>query len=172
MSHFETEQWVSAPLSPVFRFFCDPGNLPVLSPPAARARLLRADLKPLIINGLSTAGLAGTGSEVLISVRILPPLPLRATWLARITEVVWEQYFADIQVKGPFARWHHRHEFRAETRTGSDRSPQGGTVVRDVVDYEAPLGPLGKIANHLFLRNQVEAMFAHRQRALAKVFPG
>ena len=165
LPHFVTEQWVAAPLSDVFRFFCDPRNLPVLSPPQTVAVLVRASLQPLIApNGTVQSGLSGAGSEILISVRILPPLPIRATWLAKITEVVWEEYFADIQVKGPFAAWQHRHEFRGESRNG-----KVGTVVRDVVEYAAPLGSLGVIADKLFLHSQIEAMFAHRQRALAQM---
>ena len=166
MTHFETEQWVHAPLSLVFRFFCDPTNLPVLSPPQAGAALLKVSLYPPI--GAPTADdlrLAGVGSEVLISVRILPLLPIRATWLARITELVWEQHFTDIQVRGPFHQWTHRHAFQTEVRHGCS-----GTVVRDVVDYEAPLGALGRIADRLFLHQQIEAMFAHRQKALADIF--
>lgn len=31
----------------------------------------------------------------------------------------------------------------------------GGTLMRDVFDYAAPLGPLGWIAEHLVLRNEV-----------------
>lgn len=168
MAHFETEQWVAGSLSDVFRFFCAPENLPVLSPPEAGAVLLRADLKPLADPSwftTMTTSLAGPGSEILISVRLLPPLPFRGKWLARIEEVVWEQYFTDTQMSGPFAHWQHRHGFRSEKRGG-----RTGTVVSDVVEYAAPLGPLGVVADKLFLHKQIEAMFRHRQRALAGIF--
>ncbi len=166
MPHFETEQWVAGSLSDVFRFFCAPENLPVLSPPQAGAVLLRADLQPLVGPSGVVPRLAGPGSEILISVRILPPLPVRATWLARIGEVVWEEYFTDTQVRGPFKKWEHRHAFFSKDFEG-----RSGTVVCDEVFYEPPLGFLGAIADKLFLHKQIEEMFAHRQRALSGLFP-
>jgi len=46
-------------------------------------------------------------------------------------------------VRGAFARFRHVHQF-----TRRDR----GTLMVDVFDYTSPLGPLGSIADVLFLR--------------------
>ena len=91
-------------------------------------------------------------------------LPLRARWVARITEFEWNHHFADVQDKGPFKRWHHRHEFRAETR-----DTISGTLVRDVIDYEVGFGFLGRIADATFVRRQMESTFARRQESLPKL---
>jgi ligand-binding SRPBCC domain-containing protein len=86
---------------------------------------------------------------------------MRAQWIARITEFEWNHHFADVQDKGPFKSWHHRHEFRAERREGV-----AGTLARDVIEYEVGFGFLGAIADALFVRRQMESTFAHRQQVL------
>jgi ligand-binding SRPBCC domain-containing protein len=44
--------------------------------------------------------------------------------------------------------------------------------MRDRVEYELPLGPLGRIAHTLFVRRQLEAIFDFRARAIAELFSG
>ena len=95
------------------------------------------------------------------SFRLFPFLPLGAQWIARITEFEWNHHFADVQQKGPFKRWHHRHEFLPETRDGI-----GGTLVRDVIEYDVGFGPLGALANALFIERQMRDVFAQRQKSL------
>jgi len=104
---------------------------------------------------------AGVGSTIVTSFRVFPFLPIRAQWIARITEFEWNHHFADVQDKGPFKTWHHRHEFAAETRAGV-----AGTLVRDVIDYEVGFGFAGAIANANFIRRQMENTFAERQKTL------
>jgi ligand-binding SRPBCC domain-containing protein len=53
------------------------------------------------------------------SFRPLSVLGAHAQWIASITEFEWNHHFADVQQKGPFKQWSHRHEFLAETRRGS-----------------------------------------------------
>jgi hypothetical protein len=45
-----------------------------------------------------------------------------------------------------------------------------GTLVRDVVEYEIGFGPLGALANSLFVERQLRSTFAHRQKALSGLF--
>jgi ligand-binding SRPBCC domain-containing protein len=104
---------------------------------------------------------AGVGTVIETSFRPFPFLTLRVPWIARITEFEWNHHFADIQEKGPFKRWHHRHEFLSETRNGVS-----GTLVRDGIDYEVGFGPLGMIANALFVERQMRRTFAQRQKVL------
>jgi ligand-binding SRPBCC domain-containing protein len=76
------------------------------------------------------------------------------TWQARHFGLRWRMtslvsaydppgYFVDEQVTGPFKRWHHAHHFEPDGN--------GGTVMRDIVDFAAPLGPLGTIAEFIVL---------------------
>ncbi len=109
--------------------------------------------------------LAGVGSEIVTSFRLLPFLPFRARWTALITEFEWNHHFADVQKQGPFRSFHHRHELREETR-----NQVRGTVVRDVIEYDVGFGWLGELAQRLVVRRQLEGTFAYRQGALAKLF--
>ncbi len=107
---------------------------------------------------------AGVGSTIVTSFLVVPFLPIRAQWIARITEFEWNNHFADVQDQGPFKKWHHRHEFAALTREGVS-----GTLVRDVIDYEVGFSFLGGIANALFVRHQMESTFAQRQHTLPQL---
>jgi len=159
-SHLEFEQWVPFRIERVFAFFANPENLPRIMPAATGTRLILLNRMPPP-PGVSGEKAAGVGSTIVTSFRVLPFLPLRARWIARITEFEWQVYFADVQDSGPFKTWHHRHEFAAETREGVN-----GTQVRDVIDYEVGFGFLGAIANALFVRHQMENAFAQRQAIL------
>ena len=110
------------------------------------------------------APLAGAGSEIVTSFRLVPFLPFRAEWTASITEFEWNHHFADIQKRGPFKSFHHRHELREETR---DRVT--GTVVRDVIEYDVGFGWLGELAQKLFVSRQLRRTFAYRQHALKRL---
>jgi len=164
--HFQFESWVPFPVPRVFAFFSDPENLPRIMPPAAHARLDRLHLVPpqSPLDTVVSPRAAGTGSVIVTSFRVFPFSPLRAQWIARITEFEWNHRFADVQQKGPFKRWHHRHEFLPESRNGFD-----GTVVGDVIEYEVGYGPLGALANWLFIEHEMRRTFAHRQKVLPKL---
>jgi ligand-binding SRPBCC domain-containing protein len=68
---------------------------------------------------------------------------LRWRMTSRISAFDPPRHFVDEQVRGPFKRWHHAHHF--------DPDGHGGTVMRDVIDFAAPLGPLGIVAERLVL---------------------
>jgi len=162
---FEAEQWIPAPLEPVFRYFCDPRNLAVISPPSSGARLKQLSLVPPPGDFAGRERMAGTGSEIVLSVRLLPYLPLRASWTARIVEFDWLQRFRDIQVSGPFQQFEHTHSFAVAGRNG-----QPGTIVRDHVEYSIGFGPLGALANALVVARSLRQMFDYRHRATAHQF--
>jgi len=44
-----------------------------------------------------------------------------------------------------------------------------GTLIRDVVEYEVGFGPLGTLADRLFVRRQLRRTFAWRQQAVREV---
>ena len=116
---------------------------------------------PTSPHSVASPGAAGIGTVIVTSFRLFPFLPMRAQWIARITEFEWNHHFADVQQKGPFKQWHHRHEFLPEARKGLS-----GTLVRDLIEYEVGFGPLGALANALFIERQMRSTFAQRQRVL------
>jgi len=164
------EQWVPVPLERVFLFLANPSNLPRIMPPQTGTELVRLKLVPPpgIGAGSATitdrAPLAGTGSEIVTSFRLVPFLPFRAQWTALITEFEWNHHFADMQKRGPFKSFHHRHELREE-----ERQQVRGTIVRDVIEYDVGFGLLGDLAQKLFVSRQLQRTFAYRQQALEKV---
>jgi ligand-binding SRPBCC domain-containing protein len=164
-SQFQFEQWVPFPLAKVFLFFANPKNLPRIMPPATATRLQEVRLIPPPEHTRSNPEfLAGVGSEIVTSFRMLPFLPFRAQWIALITEFEWDDHFADVQKTGPFKLFHHRHELAAETRDGVS-----GTTVRDVIEYDVGFGVLGRAVNHLFVKRQFRRTFCYRQAALMRL---
>jgi len=165
-SHLLFEQWVPFPRSRVFAFFSNPENLPRIMPASSSTKLMELIRKPTPPPPPDQPddAAAGVGSTIVTSFRIFPFLPIRARWIARITEFEWNHHFADVQDKGPLRSWHHRHEFLAETRAGVE-----GTLVRDVIDYEVGFGFVGELANAIFVRRQMQNTFNQRQRTLPKL---
>jgi ligand-binding SRPBCC domain-containing protein len=168
--HAEFAHWVPVPIGRVFLFFANPGNLPRIMPTQTRTELLNVRLvpppgiEPVQSTVTDQAPLAGVGSEIVTAFRIVPFLPFRARWIALITEFEWNHHFADIQKKGPFTDFHHRHEFVSEIRDGVN-----GTTVRDVIDYEIGFGFLGRLAQKFFIGPQLQKAFAYRQGALGRL---
>ncbi|MEV4187421.1 SRPBCC family protein [Streptosporangium canum] len=94
------------------------------------------------------------------------------TWRARHFGIRWRMtstisaydrpgYFVDEQVSGPFKRWCHAHYFRPYGH--------GGTVISDVVEFSAPLGPLGRIAEMLALRPYMPKLIRFRNQYIKQV---
>lgn len=159
--HAQFEHWIAAPLEKVFAFFSDPLNLPRIMPAWMQIRFEELVIVP---PAGSPARFAGVGTRFLASCRVLPFLPLRIRSEAKIVGFGTNEFFADVQTKGPFRSWHHRHEFAAESRGGIP-----GTRLRDRIEYEVGLEPLGWIINALFLSPQMRRTFAYRQRAVARL---
>ena len=156
------------PVETVFAFCANPRNLPRIMPPAMDAKLLNLKLMSRQSRGSGEAPLAAiVGSEMVLSFRLMPGLPFRGKWVARITECQINHFFTDIQAKGPFKAWHHRHEFVPQVRDAV-----AGTLIRDAVEYEVGFGPLGALADRVFVSRQVRATFAWRQNAVRELLRG
>lgn len=63
-------------------------------------------------------------------------------------------YFIDEQVDGPFRRWHHTHRFEPDGH--------GGTLMRDIVQFAAPFGPLGRLAELVVLNRYLARLIRIR----------
>ena len=135
-------------------------------PTATQTRLDQLHLvaPPAATGFLDVQRSAGVGSIIVTSFRLSPILPLRAQWVARITEFKWNHHFADVQQRGPFKRWHHLHEFVTDNRDGID-----GTLVRDVIEYEVGFGPLGALGDKLLIARRICDTFAQRQKILPQL---
>lgn len=138
MLAFEYSSYVAAPVHEVFAFHERDDALEKLTPPDPPVEVVRRE--------------GGIRPGAVVELRI-GRWPLRITWLARHTEYEPGRRFVDVQERGPFAHWEHRHEF----------APEGaGTRMTDRVSFSLPLA---FVANPLFgwlARRQLRAMFAHR----------
>jgi ligand-binding SRPBCC domain-containing protein len=157
--HFTAEQHLPYPLEMVFSFFADPANLPRLMPNWQRARIEAANYiapppSPTAFPG-SERITAGSGTTLTLTVRPFPFSPVRLRWDALIEDFRWLEGFCDVQTCGPFASWRHCHTLRATSY---------GTHLTDSVTYTLPLGPLGRLANAVGVRQQIAATFRYRQR--------
>jgi hypothetical protein len=141
----QSRVWLAKPRPEVFAFFAEPANLARLTPPALHLRLLTPDV------------VMATGAVLEYRLSWLG-LPLR--WRAFVREFDPPHRFVDVQVRGPCARWEHRHRFLEEG---------GGTWVEDRITYRLPLGPLGSVAYALLVRRQIDAMWNYRRARLGEV---
>jgi ligand-binding SRPBCC domain-containing protein len=144
----ERSQRVERPLDEVFDFFADAANLEALTPDFLRFSI-RTPL-PIVMH---------EGARIEYRLHLFG-LPLR--WRTVIS--VWEpgRRFVDEQASGPYASWRHTHTFEAA---------DGGTIVRDVVDYAMPFGALGHLAHTLFVGATLERIFTYRQGEIARLLP-
>ncbi|MEU1686490.1 SRPBCC family protein [Micromonospora sp. NPDC005707] len=86
---------------------------------------------------------------------------LRWRMTVRITDHRRPHGFTDEQVSGPFGRWRHEHRFTP------DPADSSATVMRDVIDFTAPMGPLGRLVASLVLRPYLRRLVARRNAYLA-----
>ena len=142
---FQSQQWLPQPTENVFRFFSDAQNLEQLTPPFLRFEVLTPS--PIVM-------CAGALIDYQLRVH---GFPIR--WRTEITEWNPPHYFVDQQSRGPYTLWHHTHRF-------SERN--GGTDCFDEVRYR-PRG--GGVVNWLFVRRDIERIFAFRRAQLLKFFP-
>jgi ligand-binding SRPBCC domain-containing protein len=105
-----------------------------------------------------TSGLLRLGDSVTWQAR---HLGRRWRMTVEITALARPTYFVDEQVAGPFAVWRHEHRFT--------KQPGGATAMRDLIDFAAPYGYLGRIAEAAVLERYLNRLIATRNRHLAAI---
>jgi ligand-binding SRPBCC domain-containing protein len=103
-----------------------------------------------------TSGLLGPGDEVTWEAT---HFGVRQRLTSRITAFDPPHRFVDEMVRGAFARFRHEHQFVAV---------EGGTEIVDTFDYTSPLGPLGRLADRLFLVRYMTRLLRERNAYLAR----
>ena len=101
-----------------------------------------------------TSGLLQLGEQVTWSAR---HFGVRQRLTTRITALERPRHFRDSMVSGAFRRFDHDHFFEAKG---------DATEMRDVFDFESPLGPLGRIADALVLTRYLRGFLERRNEVI------
>lgn len=139
---FVKESMMRATAERVFAFHELPDALERLTPEWETSRVVEA------------ARSLEVGQTAIIETRILGIVPVR--WVAKHTVYDPPRMFEDVQVEGPFKRWRHRHIIEPHA---------AGAVLRDEIDYEPPLGIIGRAVSPLLIEPRLARLFDYRHAA-------
>jgi ligand-binding SRPBCC domain-containing protein len=93
------------------------------------------------------------GATTIVETRILGLFTTR--WVAKHTAYDPPRMFEDVQLSGPFRSWRHRHMVEPHER---------GAMLRDEIEFEPPLGILGRLAAPLVILPRLRRLFEYRHR--------
>jgi ligand-binding SRPBCC domain-containing protein len=144
--NFEKSVIINTNLEELFNFHLDTNNITHISSPFPVIEKIEMSSNPLSTN--STVSL-------LLNFKIF-----RQNWVMKISEVKPSEIITDIQVKGPFKLWEHRHIFE---------STKGGVKMTDNINFLPPWGLIGLLTLPL-LYLQLYLMFSDRHRRTKKFF--
>ena len=144
-----TEQVLNVTLDKAWDFFSSPDNLQKITPKEMGFEITSVVDKR-----------AYPGQIVTYKVGIMPGV--RSSWVTEITQVKDNVFFIDEQRFGPYKMWHHEHWF--------EELSDGKTLMKDKISYKIPFGPLGHLAQNIFIKKQLFAIFEHRYVILEKLF--
>jgi ligand-binding SRPBCC domain-containing protein len=144
---FRTETLLSQPIEVVFPFFADAKNLERITPPFLRFRVLDQSTPEIQ---------EGTVFNYRLRIRGIP-----IHWRSQIEQ--WEpgHKFVDRQLKGPYKKWVHLHEFIAEGNS---------TRMIDTVDYDLPMGTIGRWVAGWYVDRDVKSIFRYRETVIREIF--
>jgi ligand-binding SRPBCC domain-containing protein len=138
---FVKESVIRASAEKVFAFHESPQAFEKLLPPWEKVRVLEPPRSLEV------------GTRVVLETKIGP------FWKKIVAEhTAYEagSMFVDEMTEGPFAKWVHRH---VVTPQG-----EGECILRDEIEYELPLGVIGRMIAGRAMHNKLERLFVYRHR--------
>ena len=139
-----TEQYIPCSIEEVFNFYSEAKNLNLITP------------KFLDFNILSQSS-ASIEEGTILKYRLkIHGVPIK--WKSLIKQWSPPNKFMDVQLTGPYLKWHHIHSFS---------SFDDKTKVTDKVEYIVPGGAL---IHNLFVKRDLLNIFNYRKKALIKFF--
>lgn len=142
------EQIIDTDMHRAWEFFSNPQNLSVITPPEMRFRILGKKPFSEIKEGL----------HLHYVIQPLFNIPIR--WTTLISQVDAPNSFTDIQLRGPYKSWEHKHTFTIVKE---------GILMIDEVTYQLPFGWLGRLG-HGIVRKKLENIFDFRREIIDKTF--
>lgn len=85
---------------------------------------------------------------------------MKQVLIVEVTEFEQNRLITDTMISGAFREFRHIHEF----------SPKdGGTLMRDTLEWTSPFGILGKVADLLFVRRRLRNVVERRNQMLGLI---
>lgn len=147
MKTFTSSYSIKTDLEKIFKFHLDPKNLRLVSKPNQNIRIIESK-SPLTKN-----------SEVIIKFNIFPLVVVH--WNLIIEDIIENELIVDLQKKGPFKFWRHKHHFK--------KLFDGTVVLTDEIEYET--GFIGKIFDPI-IRWRLKQIFKFRYKIIETLFGG
>lgn len=147
--NFEDQQFIKSDLQTVWKYFNNPKHIQALTPPKMHLKTRTQNLPNQIHENL----------EISYNVSPLFGIPLK--WKTKITNVVPNESFIDIQIKGPYKIWHHLHTFK---------QVKEGVLMKDFITYQLPLGFIGNFIHKILVKKEIENLFEFRTKQVQKHF--
>lgn len=138
---------IPASAQDVFDWHEAPGAFERLTPPWERVRVL-----------LHEGGIRD-GARVSL---LVGPAPFSLRWDLEHRDYHHGHSFTDLQLRGPFRHWRHVHRM----------TPQGpqACLLEDTIEYELPLGAIGRLVGGPLVRRKLERLFAYRHDVTRQAF--
>ncbi len=131
-----------------WKYFSNPKNLATITPSKLKFKIL-TDIPDEIYNGL------------IVAYYVCPIAGIPMQRVSEIKDVQPGITFTDDQRIGPYKFWHHQHIFKPI---------EGGVEMEDIVYYVMPWGALGWLAHEMFVKKDLEYIFAYRRHNLDSIF--
>jgi len=146
--HLKQSQTLPVDREVLWEFISVPQNLNKITPP---------DMAFEIIGEPPEKTYAG----LLLEYRVKVPLLGWSTWLTEIKYVEEGVSFMDEQRVGPYKLWLHTHKLE---------DVDGGTRMTDDIRYLVPFGPIGLLANAVFVGRTLRRIFDYRRVKMEEIF--
>ncbi|MEQ1911700.1 MAG: SRPBCC family protein [Vicinamibacterales bacterium] len=138
---------IPASAEDVFDWHEAPGAFERLTPSWERVRVLRHE------------GGIRDGARVSL---LVGQAPFSLQWDLEHRDYRHGHSFTDLQLRGPFRFWRHVHRM----------IPQGpqDCLLEDTIEYELPLGAIGRLVGGPFVRRKLKRLFAYRHDVTRRAF--
>ena len=133
-------QQLHCSLEMAWKFFSSPHNL---------SRITPGDMKFKVLSQIPE----NISEGMIIDYIVSPILGIPMQWQTLIAQVDEQKSFTDIQLKGPYQKWKHIHEFIPNDQ---------GVLMKDTVEYELPWSFIGNIVHSLLIKKKLQQIFDFR----------
>lgn len=144
------KQFIKSDLDTIWAFISSPKNLALITPPHMGFNILN-----------ETQEVDTMYAGQIIEYHVSPLFNIKLHWVTEITHVKHNEYFVDEQRFGPYAFWHHQHFLK---------QVEDGVEMYDIVNYKAPFGIFGRLANLLLIKGQLKQIFDYRYNKIEELF--